>query len=259
MKVGMCRIVFAAIAQAIALVAHGLDTELSGVISLQVYPTAPVSGLATGATAAMVGGETIHRPGGRYEVQYLPLASLLGSLPPAAGVDIPGIRRADEYSDALVDYDPQAEPQSELSNGGGCWVGNLQSLSRIEVASRSGEAWPSSLPVAVNIVCMQASTIQLIPMQAGREVRAWSAVLVKSPSLEPFAIEIMPELVPGYGALVDNQFQTQPEDDALHRVKLAMRVVVYTGNEFQREYPRRGGYIDVRDIAFQIKSTATPQ
>lgn len=254
----MRRIMFAIITQAVALVAYGLDTDLNGVIPLKVYPSAPVPGLTT-AAAAMVDEEKLQRPSDRFEAQHLPLANLLARLPPATGVDIPGLRHGDEYSDALVDYDPQAEQQPEPSNSGGCWVNNLQRLSHIEVASRSGEAWPSSMPVEVNIVCVQASTVQLIPMQSGREVRVWSAALVKDSSIEPYPVEIMPELVPGYSALIDSQFPTQAQGDALHRLKVEIRVVVYAGNEFQREYPRRGGDIDVRDIALQIKSTKVPQ
>lgn len=253
------RLVVVAILQAQALSAHGLDAALSGVFPLKVYPAAPELSVPAGGDAGVLGVELPAGSVGRLAVPYQSLSNLLGRLPPAVGVDIPGIRRADEYDDTLVDYDLQAEQQPELTNGGGCWVSNLQSLSRIEVATRSGEAWPSSLPVAVNIVCMQASRVQLVPMQGGREVRAWSAALAKDPSLAPLLIEIMPELVPGYGALADNQFQTQAQGDALHRLKLAIRVVAYAGNEFQREYPRRGGDIDARDIALQIKSTAIVQ
>lgn len=72
--------------------------------------------------------------------------------------------------------------------------------------------------------------------------------------MEPLPIGLIADVVPQSIPIVDSQFQTQASGDGLHRVAISMRIRAYYGDEFQREQPRHGGRIAVRDVGLLIHS-----
>lgn len=259
----MRRIAIAFAMQWISFSVFGLGAVLDGEIPLRIYPTAPA---AVDATSR--GGAGDYASSARDTVQVLStptdprltlMTDLLRQLPPGAGLDLPGITLADEYGDELVDYDPQSEKPPKLLNPGGCWVNNLQELTRIQVFSGAVETLPSSSNISLRITCTQASKVRLIPQQAGQEVRVWSASLVGGAPVQRTGIEIIAEEMSNYRPLVDGQFQTIAKGDGLHRVNIDFRVVAYEGSELAPRYPKQGGEIAVQDISLEIRSSPIQQ
>jgi len=197
---------------------------------------------ATGSAALAERGDT---------VVVTPVLQLLEELPTGAGLDIPGISLADEYSENLVDYDPESRPPRRAV-GGQCWVANPGELMQIRINSPDVDALPTSPAISVRVVCSEPSRIRLVPQQHGRDVRDWRASLLPQAGGKGTLVSIGPRSLGSGVSLGDAEYFTVENGDALHRVEIDWQALVYEGPANNPQYPRRGGKIAAEGISLQI-------